>query len=86
MVTTAPATAHFAYYLYAKRWLEQPWAKPLIEAKLEDIARQGYLPDKFQNMVADSALTEDIPDKPQHNHQHPTHQDSKKIHTTATTH
>jgi cellulose synthase/poly-beta-1,6-N-acetylglucosamine synthase-like glycosyltransferase len=42
---------------------------PLIEAKLDDIARQNYPPDKFQNMVADSALTEDIPDKPQHNHQ-----------------
>ncbi|MGC9080041.1 MAG: hypothetical protein ACP5G1_04855, partial [Nanopusillaceae archaeon] len=40
-----------------------------IEAKPEDIARQDYPPDKLQNMVADSALTEDIPDKLQHNHQ-----------------
>ncbi|MGC8584364.1 MAG: glycosyltransferase, partial [Thermoproteus sp.] len=36
---------------------------PLIEAKLEDIARQDYPPDKLQIIVVDSASTDGTPEK-----------------------
>ncbi|AET33421.1 glycosyltransferase [Pyrobaculum ferrireducens] len=36
---------------------------PLIEAKLDDIARQDYPPDKLQIIVVDSASTDGTPEK-----------------------